>query len=138
MSPKFMALKDLGLQNLSAGDYYNLAAEVGRAAVAGIFLCSQDMPTCEANQRISPLASGGQAYCTQDMPTCEANQVISPWASGIPTLRFEDIVIAKEILAEDLAQISELEEKRLNQVRENAGEYVSLFEEAISEITRPG
>jgi len=59
-------VKDIELDTLEA-----TAAELGRAIVGSKFvgtaLCTQDMPTCAQNQRISPVASFSETLSSADL-----------------------------------------------------------------------
>lgn len=91
-----------------------LALDAGRAAVAGMFV--------------------GTALCTEDMPTCRANPRISPVASMTDGLRFEDLVQVKDLLNQALERINRLEESRLALGRRNARGLVPMLESAAAEL----
>ena len=54
----------------------DVALEVGRAIVSSRFidtaLCSEDMPTCAVNQRISPVASIAETVTSADLAVARA------------------------------------------------------------------
>ncbi|MCB0082848.1 MAG: hypothetical protein KDE47_18040, partial [Caldilineaceae bacterium] len=107
---KLLDMRKVGLGQLTMESLNAAAINIGRVAIGSMFLC------------------------TEDMPTCEANAVISPVASFEDGLRFEDLVLAKEILAETIERIDKLEAGRLTQARTEVKELAPLLEAALKEL----
>ena len=115
-SPRFHVITQVAegsIERLSPEILDNVALEAGKAAVAGAFI--------------------GTAQCTIDMPTCEANQIISPVASH-NALRFEDLAIAKGLLVEAVERITALEKSRLRLASAQAEELIPRLEGALEEL----
>ena len=91
-----------------------VSVEAGNAAVAGALFRT--------------------ALCAEDMPTCSANQIISPVATQGARLRLEDLVMVKGLLAEAVGAITELEKSRFAMAHEQSEELIPKFEAAIQEL----
>ena len=106
------AIEKLGLSRLTVDGFDAAALNLGRAALSGMFLC------------------------TENMPTCGANEAISPVATPLERLRLEDLVVAKEVLTEVIQSIDKVEVQRMRQVRSEVKEVAPLLEEALAELHR--
>jgi hypothetical protein len=109
---KFQAIRKVGLENLAAVEMEHVAHDLGFAALGGAFLCSQDMPTCAQNPRISPWATPGVA------------------------LRFDDLPEVKLLLNEALEYITKIENSRFQQAQADASTLIPLLEDALRELRR--
>jgi hypothetical protein len=111
---KLRAIEKIGLARLTTEGFNAAALDIGRVAIGSMFLCAEDMPTCGANEAISPVATPMEG------------------------LRVGDLVVAKEVLTEALESINQLEAKRLKLARNEAKEVAPLLEDALAELRRPG
>lgn len=117
------------------------ALEVGREIVGrmAVSYCSEDMPTCRDLtpwvSRVAAGGGGGAAICTEESPTCRNDARLSLVAS-VPSLDFEDLVIVKEQLSELVADITRLENRRLDLARKEASKLVPKLESAIDELKK--
>ena len=115
-SPQFRIVSELAVKfdQLDPEVVETVAQEAGRFAAAGMLV----------------------GLCTEDMPTCRANQIISPVASLGDGLRFQDLVEAKVLLNEAVVRISELENSRLNMARQQADKLIPKLEGALDELRK--
>jgi hypothetical protein len=115
-SPQFQLIRELAVKvdQLDPEVMENVAQEAGMYAMAGMFV----------------------GLCTEDSPTCRANQIISPVASLGDGLRFEDLVEVKVFLNEAVARITDLENSRLNMARQQADKLIPKLEGALEELRR--
>jgi hypothetical protein len=111
---RLRVLDKIKIEQLDVAVLENLAVQVGRAAVAGMFLCTEEMATCQANERISPFASMAES------------------------LRFDDLITVRGLLDETMSQISMLEKSRLEEARGQAAELIPMLEGALSELKGRG
>lgn len=117
------------------------ARELGREIVGRIAAgyCTEDMPTCrDLDGWVSRTAVVGAASsCTEDMPTCNNNIRFSMIAS-MPSLDFEHLAIVKELLSGLVADITKLENNRLDLARQEKDKWSPKVEGVINELNKGG
>ena len=113
-SPRFTVLEGLAEKVDRAGTeaITNIAADVGRAAVAGQFM----------------------ALCAEDMATCANNEVLSPVAFGMDILRVADLPALKLQLQDSIKAIDVVERNLGQLAQKQARDLLPRLEAAVDEL----